>query len=149
MGLSTYTVVIERKPEEVFAYLTDFGRHAEWSPKAYKVESVTDGPIGVGSKFHSVGWLPNDSKHENEVEVTEYQPSSRFGFNAYDRGETFKNQFVLTPQEGGTRVDRIMDMPNPKGFVGIIFPLIFPLIVKPAIQKGMNQLKQRLEAAPA
>jgi hypothetical protein len=39
-----------------------------------------------------------------------------------------------------------MDMPSPKGFVKVIFPIVFPLVVNPGIQKGMNQLKAKLEA---
>ncbi len=149
MSISRYTVEIDRSPEEVFAYLTDLKRHAEWSPKPYSVEAISDGPMRVGSRFRSVGWLPRRPQNENEIEVTALEPPSRFSFNAYDRGETFKNDFVLTARNGGTNVERIMDMPNPKGFVGVILPILFPLVVRRAIQKGMNLLKARVEGKPA
>ena len=138
----TWTVQVARPPEEVFAYLADVRRHHEWSPKPYRVEGLADGPVGLGTKFGSVGWVPKDADHHNTVEVTEYQPPSRLQLTADDRGQPFISTFTLTPQGGGTKVERQIDMPKPGG---ILFPLLLVGFLRPAIQKGMTMLKTNLE----
>jgi hypothetical protein len=38
---------------------------------------------------------------------------------------------------------------EPPGFAGLNFPIILALVVKPGVQKGMNQLKAKLEQGAA
>jgi uncharacterized protein YndB with AHSA1/START domain len=146
MPTGTWTVVIRKRPEQVFTYLADMRRHGEWSPKPFSIEPLSDGPIGVGSKYRSVGWVPRDPNHANDVEITAHEPPRHFAFTAYDRGQEFTSDFTLTPQDGGSRVVRVTKMPSPPGFAGVVFPVFFSLFVKPAIQKGMNMLKDKAEA---
>ena len=146
MPTAISTVVVQQSPEKVFDYLADITRHGEWSPKAYTATALTDGPVRIGSKYQSVGWLPGDAQHQNEVEVTAFDRPRRFSFTATDRGEAFTSDFTLTPTNGGTKVQRVTVMPKPSGMSGMVFPVFFPLFVKPAIQKGMNMFKEKAEA---
>ena len=43
----------------------------------------------------------------------------------------FRNEFRLTPQDGGTRIERALDMTKPTGALGVMFPLIVAGVVKP------------------
>jgi Polyketide cyclase / dehydrase and lipid transport len=54
-GLAHVENVIEiaRSPEDAFDYCVDMTREPEWNPKARHVEKVTDGPIGVGTRFEA------------------------------------------------------------------------------------------------
>jgi uncharacterized protein YndB with AHSA1/START domain len=142
-------VTVDRKPEEVFSYLADVTRHPEWSPKTLRVEGLAEGPTAVGSKWTSTGWIPRDPEHRNEAEVTEYQPPSRFVYTAHEKEGEFINIFVLAPEGDGTRVERTLDMPKPPGFFGLIFPVVIATFLRPALQKGMNQFKLRMEEQPA
>lgn len=139
------SIIVNRKPEEVFAYLSDVGKHAEWSPKAYRVEGV-DGPVKMGSTFTSYGWVPKDADHRNDVEVTAFDPPRRIEFTGREKGEDFLNTYVLTPQGDATRIDRTIDMPKPDGVGGALFPLILGGFIKPATNKGMKMLKAKLES---
>jgi hypothetical protein len=38
MSAWTWTATVNRRPEVVFAYLTDMSRHGEWSPRPYSIE---------------------------------------------------------------------------------------------------------------
>jgi len=145
MAVVTGTVVVQRLPADVFAYVADILKHAEWSPKPYRAEKVTDGPIGVGTKYHSVGWLPRRPENENDVEVTAYDSPTRFAFDAFDRGERFHTDFQLTPEGSGTKVTRSLDLPKPPGFTGLIFPIILSRVIRPDVQKGLENMKARLE----
>jgi uncharacterized protein YndB with AHSA1/START domain len=139
------SIVIDRKPDEVFAYLADVRKHGEWSPKAYRVEGV-DGPVQNGSTFTSWGWVPKDADHRNDVEVTAFDPPRRIEFTGRERGEDFLNTYVLTPEGNGTRIDRTLDFPRPPGFGGVVFPLFLGGFIKPATNKGMKMLKAKLES---
>ena len=46
-------VAIRRSPEEVFDYCTDLTREHEWNPKTRRVEKLTGGPIGPGTRFEA------------------------------------------------------------------------------------------------
>lgn len=140
------TVRVDRPPAEVFAYLTDVTKHADWSPKAYRVEGV-DGPVTKGTTFTSYGWIPGDSEHKNEVEVTECDPPSRFVLCSTEKDQQFINTFELSAEGAGTKVVRTLDMPSPGGAAGLLLPLLIPTLIKPGVQKGMNMLKANLEKA--
>ena len=104
-------IVIDRKPEDVFAYLADVQKHKDWSPKAYRVEGL-DGPVQLGTTFTSYGWVPKDADHRNDVEVTAFEPSTRIEFTGREKGEDFVNTYVLIPEGNATRIDRTLDFPK-------------------------------------
>lgn len=139
------SVVVNRKRDEVFGYLADVTKHADWSPKAYRVEGF-DGPVQLGTRFTSYGWVPKDADHRNDVEVTAFDPPRKIEFTGREKGEDFLNTYVLTPQGDATRIDRTLDFPKPSGFTGVIFPLFLGGFIKPATNKGMKMLKANLEA---
>jgi uncharacterized protein YndB with AHSA1/START domain len=136
--------VVNRPPEDVFAYLADVNRHAEWSPKAYRVESL-DGPAQLGTTFTSYGWVPKDADHRNDVEITAFDAPRTIEFTGRERGEDFRNTYVLTAQGDGTRIDRTLDFPKPDGIGGVFFPLVLGGFIKPATNKGMKMMKANLE----
>ncbi|MEX0834033.1 MAG: SRPBCC family protein [Actinomycetota bacterium] len=150
-GTTTYTAHVDRSPEQVFALLSDIDRHSEWSVKTFRSEKRGDGPVGVGTVYETHGWLPGQGKdHENTVTITAFEPGKRFAFDAKDpRGPVIPSDFVLTAEGGGTRVDRTMTFPKPPGFQGFMWPVIFPMLVKPAIQKNLNMFKAKAEEQPA
>ena len=148
MPTATWTIVVQRPQQEVFDYLANVSKHGEWSPKPWRAEGA-NGPLTVGTKFTSYGQIPGSKDHRNDVEVTEVAPPSRLVWVATEKGQNFVTTFVLAPEGSGTRVERTLDMPKPGGFGGVIFPMIMAAVVKPGVQKGMNQLKQRLESGTA
>lgn len=143
-----WTVLVDRPPADVFAYLTDVERHHEWSSGDFRVEDLSPGPMAVGTSWTSYGFQPPSTKdNRNDVVVTEYVPSSRFVFVARDdKKDEFVNTWVLSPEGDGTRVDRTMDFPKPGGAAGLAFPAILKSVVKPGIQKTMDTFKANLEA---
>jgi uncharacterized protein YndB with AHSA1/START domain len=141
---SSFSVSINRSPAEVFAYLADVSKHAEWSPKPFRVENMS-GPVSTGDTFTSVGVIPGDKNHRNEVTVTDCSPPSRLVLDATEKGQHFINTFELTPQGDGTLLTRSMDAPKPPFPVSLLFPLIMAAVVRPDVNKGLNNLKAKLE----
>lgn len=144
--VDTFTVDIDRPPDVVFAYLSDVSRHGEWSPKPFRVEGSV-GPVTTGDSFRSVGVVPGDKQHRNEVTVTECTPPTRLVLDSIERGEHFVSTFELSPLGSGTRLVRRMDAPRPGFPLSLLFPLIFALAIRPDVERGLANLKQRLESA--
>ena len=64
MVLIQNSVLLECTPERLFDYLTDLGNEAEWNPDMDHIEQLTDGPVGVGTK-----WLAKWKSAPKPVEV--------------------------------------------------------------------------------
>jgi uncharacterized protein YndB with AHSA1/START domain len=143
-SVNSMSVSINKSPAEVFAYLSDVSKHAEWSPKPYRVEG-TSGPVQAGDTFASVGTIPGDKNHRNEVTVTECSPPNRLVLDSAEKGQHFINTFELAPEGAGTLLTRSMDAPKPPFPLSLVFPLILSAVIKPDVQKGLNNLKANLE----
>lgn len=65
--------------------------------------------------------------------------------DAQERGEHFLNIFEVAPEGSGSRVTRSMDAPQPRFPLSVLFPLIHAVFIRPDVQKGLRNLKERLE----
>lgn len=133
-----FSVSINAKPEDVFAYVSDLTKHIEWND-GLKMEVVTSSPVGVGSQYRSRGkpaYLPN------EITITDYQPPTRFTFVSRQEGfSDVQHEFVVPAHGNGTVLERILT--TNRSVMGRI--LIWPLIGRPAMNKCMAVLKAKLE----
>jgi hypothetical protein len=70
----------------MYFYVSDLTRHGEWNT-GLRIEALTPGSPGVGSRYRTVG---NVLKRDfpNELEVTVYQPLTKFAF--VDQDPNFK-----------------------------------------------------------
>jgi uncharacterized protein YndB with AHSA1/START domain len=147
---TTWTTHIKASPEAVFDVLGDIQNHSAWSEKAFTATKTSEGPIGVGTTYDSRGWLPGKGKeHLNHVTITAYEPGKKLAFDAVDPdGPIVPSEYVLTPEDGGTRVDRTSAFPKPPGVQGVLWPVLFPL-VKRAVQKNLDMFKGVVESKSA
>jgi uncharacterized protein YndB with AHSA1/START domain len=141
--IKTSSILIQARPEVVFAYISDLMRHPEWSAGPLKMEAVSGGPVAVGSQYRSVGG-PNN--RVNDLRVTWYEPPKCFAFTAKDaRIGEIAHEFTLQPQDGGTRLERKVTGMMPP-LIAILFQaILYPLRGKPQMEKSMNALKAKLE----
>jgi len=140
----SWTIETQVPPEVAFTYVSDVGRHAEWSPKPYRVDPVPALPLQLGSSFQSYGSVPGDKEHANHVEVSVVDAPRMLVLTSTDKGEQYVHRFDIEALGGGSRITRTVEAPKPTGFVRLIFPLIFALFIKPDVDKGMRMLKGNL-----
>lgn len=145
---ATSTIDIQATPEEVWPWVAQLQRHAEWSPKPYKVELVSGELDAVGSKYRSVGWVPGEKDHAMEVVLTDVKPYERFALDAHDAQGTFTNTFDLRKTAQGTSVTFHIVFPPMKGMAAVLVPVLFPIVGKADIRKRMGMLKAKVESAP-
>lgn len=143
-SVANFAITIDRTPDEVFDYLADVSKHSEWSPKAYRVEGAS-GPVTAGDTFTSIGTIPGDKNHRNEVSVTECSRPTRLVLDSQEKGEHFINTFELSAEGSGTRLVRTMDAPQPSFPLSVLFPLIMAAFIRPDVNKGLRNLKANLE----
>lgn len=142
---NTFPVLINAKPEDVFAYVSDLARHGEWN-EGLKIEVVTSGPVGAGSQYRS--WGNHGKGLLNEVKVTDYQPPIRFTFVSSQVGiENVTHEFNFSPQDGGTLVKRTVT-----GHMTPIFEFVWRLIIwslsdRPSMNKSLATLKAQIEGS--
>jgi uncharacterized membrane protein len=65
-------ITIDRPVEEVFAFLADFENLPKWNYYVLRVEKITPGPVGQGTKYHQVR-----KTDEQMLTIQEYEPVHR------------------------------------------------------------------------
>ncbi|MEU0884461.1 SRPBCC family protein [Lentzea sp. NPDC005914] len=134
------SVLIRRSPEEVFNYLSDLRAELEWNPKCEVMEKITEGPVGLGTKYRAK-WK---SSPYVEVEIVRYdRPRSWTAHNGGPIEVTFTCR--LEPVAEGTLLHAEFT-PRPHGWFRLIFP-IFLLVVRREEKANMTHLRDALEQA--
>jgi uncharacterized protein YndB with AHSA1/START domain len=139
MAVIESTALITRPPEQVFDYLSDPVHELEWNPKVEIMEKVTDGPIGVGTRWRAK-WTKSKVV---TLECVEYERPTRWRF-VNDGPVTVDLTITLVPESGGTRLASRFDA-TPHGFFKLVFP-VFLALMRREEASNMALLKRAVEA---
>ena len=138
-----FTEVVNRPPEEVFAYLTDADNLPEWQSMVSESRQDSPGAMGVGTRVTNVrNFLGR--RIESEAEVTAYESPRRFDLQVVSGPVPFQISHILEPKEA-TTVVKVEAQGEPGGF----FKLAEPLVARQAERQFKNDfatLKDLLEA---
>lgn len=104
MYLTTAHTHIARPIQEVYAYLADLGRHADWAGGLASIERTTPGPIGVGTEYRAVEAVP--ARFVSYARITALEPPRRIAWEARDERGVMRSRWSLELREdgGGTEV---------------------------------------------
>jgi uncharacterized protein YndB with AHSA1/START domain len=137
----TNTITIKRRPDEVFAFLAHFENVPRWNYAIAETRKITDGPVGVGSRYRQTRTLP--SRSEETFAITEFEPvrilSVGGGLGPFE-GEV---RYLLEPVGNATVLTNTMTL-EPSGPLRLVAPLAAPR-VKAAVAANLDTLKQILE----
>jgi uncharacterized protein YndB with AHSA1/START domain len=146
MAPITTITEIARPPEEVFAYVTDPTRFAEWQ------ESVIDGQM-AGAGPHVVGdrclTTRRVGRSERVVtgEITHIDPPRTWGVRGVDGPVRSVVDVTVVPLDEGRRSRVTIGLDFTGRGIG---KLLVPLFIRPSARKempaNMDTLKQRLES---
>jgi uncharacterized protein YndB with AHSA1/START domain len=146
MTQGEFEVTVNAPVERVWPWVATLEKHADWSPKTYRVEWVSGEPNRVGSRYRSVGWIPGKKDNVNEGEITERVEGERFALRADDKQGAFRNTYTLRPVDG-TQVTFAIVFPKMAFPVNAIAGLAFATVGSADIRKRMQLLKQRVEGS--
>ena len=134
--------VVDQPVEPVFALMADIGRRPEWVTPAVERTPLSDGPVGVGSRYRAVSSYPG-RKATFVQEITAYEPN-RLLEEEWDGPMAGKGTTRFVDEQGSTRVIMHMEI-NPSGFLRFLGPLVSGWATR-AIKKDLVRLEEILTA---
>jgi uncharacterized protein YndB with AHSA1/START domain len=142
MAVIESSTLIKRSPEDVFDYLVDLRNELEWNPSVVSMKKLTDGPIGVGTRYLAK-WKQSQ---RIEVECVAFDRPHRWTYtNGGPVAVTFTG--TLTPHQTGTRFVASFDA-RPHGWMRLVFP-VFLLVMTRQERANMVSIRRTLERSAA
>jgi uncharacterized protein YndB with AHSA1/START domain len=139
------SIEINRRPEDVFAYLDDAQRHPEWQDQVVAVEPL-DGPLQLGTRVTETRRLPGGDR-KMTYEITAYDPPRQSQFRVLDGPLRPYGTITVDPAGDGSRSRVTFEMDfTTHGLGG---KLLAPMARKQAAKQvvaDQAKLKERLEA---
>ncbi|RSS79363.1 SRPBCC family protein [Streptomyces sp. WAC06614] len=136
------SVEIDRRPEEVFAYLMDPGHLPEWQESAVSARRVGDAPLGVGSHLQVLRRIGR-REFPMTLEVTELDPPRSWGYQGIDGPVRGQVHGTVEPLDGGRRSRVTIDLDFESHGMGRV---LVPLVVRPHARKEMPRDERILKS---
>jgi uncharacterized protein YndB with AHSA1/START domain len=96
------TIVIDRSPDQVFAFFANPANDRAWRPHVKEI--TANGPAGVGSTIHQVVEGPGGRGIAADIEVTAFDPPTRYAFRVIAGPARPIGEFRFAPSGAGTAV---------------------------------------------
>lgn len=146
MVVLTNSVEIGCTPEEAFDYLSDLRSELEWNPTCREMEKVTEGPVGLGTKYRAK-W--SNSPYV-ELETVAYdRPRSWTMHN----GGPLEVRFTCTLEPVAEHTRLTSDFtPTAHGWFRVVYP-VFLVSIRRQEKHNMGLIKsaveRRVQAGPS
>lgn len=122
----TQTMTMTCPPEVAFDLMSDVRNEARWNDGTRRVEMLTDGPVGRGSRFVTDIGPPLG---EIDVTIAVFDRPERLEFDSTSRAMDLTITFRISSSSGVTTM--VGDfVPSPKGVMRLLFPLLKPMIAR-------------------
>lgn len=140
-----HSIEIDRPPDEVFSYVTDPLRFAEWQYDVLSVRIEGGPPPGVGSKFTTTRRIGRAERTMTQ-EITEINPPTSWAAQGVAGPIRPSANIIVDPLDDGTR-SRVTIALDFKGH-GIGVPLVpaIRLMAAKGAPRSYRNLKERLES---
>jgi uncharacterized protein YndB with AHSA1/START domain len=141
------SVEISRRPEDVFAYVTDVSHLPEWQESVISARHEGDGPMTAGAKLVVKRHVrPRDMTMT--MEMSELNAPSSWTVRGTDGPVRGTAKGTIEPLEGGerSRVTIALDFEG-HGLGKLLVPLVVRRQAGSEMPKNMQHLKERLEGA--
>lgn len=139
MAVLRLTQVIDRPAAEVFAAIVDLASFPRWNPTTKSARKLSPGETGEGSTFE----LRIRGFGTTIQELRGFDRNRRVTLVPHIKALAGGHTFVLTRQDGRTRVDHELEM-IPKGAMRLLAPLV-PMLGRRNLSQTAAALKAWLE----
>jgi carbon monoxide dehydrogenase subunit G len=143
-GLLTFRV--NKPPEAVFPFVGNLERAPEWVPDLLSMRKVSDGPVGVGTRYEETVRMGSKIS-DATLEVTEYDPPYTFAHIGQGGPSRFTARFVLKPDGHATIVTHEYTV-SLTGMAKLLSPVINGW-VRRNTEAGIDNLRRLIEDGPA
>jgi|SRR5439155_9203306 len=130
------TVLIDRPVEDVYALVLDFEQIPTWDPDTQTVVKITEGPVGVGTKFQFEQDV-RGKRRTSTTRITALEPNRTIDAEA-QIGPKFSPmiRMTFTPEDGRTRLT-VQGEGEPRG--------VLKLMSRPMTRMGKRIWDRRLD----
>jgi Polyketide cyclase / dehydrase and lipid transport len=135
---------------QTFALSTDVEHMPGRVKGITKVEKLTPGPVGLGTKFKETRIVFKREATET-FEFTAFEPDQRYELTANSCGAVYRTDFRFTPEGPGTRVDVTFDLKAVSFFAKLMRPLagLMMGMMRKCVQQDLDDLRAALDAQRA
>lgn len=141
------SVEIARRPEDVFGFVTDVDRLAEWQEGLVSADREGGGPVATGSRIAMTRRV-GGRERTMTMEVTDMTPPLSWGARGIDGPVRATVAGTIEPLEDGTRSRLTIRLDFSGHGIGM---LLVPLVVRPQaraeLPRDEQTLKRLLESA--
>ncbi|MDA8016215.1 MAG: SRPBCC family protein [Thermoanaerobaculia bacterium] len=124
---------------EVFARLSDFPKAAETISAITRIEMLTEGDVGVGTRFKETRKVFGREATE-EMEVTRFDPPRSYTLEAESHGAHYVSTFTLEETSDGTEVELVF-----RATPLTLLAKFMSFLTKPMMRKAMQECAKDLE----
>ncbi|SCY01392.1 Polyketide cyclase / dehydrase and lipid transport [Nitrosospira sp. Nl5] len=139
--------LIECPPDQIFRYLGDgfFENYPKWSPEVVELESITDGPLKLGTIARQVR-IDQGRRTETKFTIDVYEPNKRLGFVGVS--DPFRCTYELRDINSGRSAELIFtfELSEIQMFMRP-FEKLIRIVVQEGAERTVRNLKQLTEAA--
>ena len=140
----TQSIEIDRRPEDVFAYLDEHERHGEWQETIVSSKVESEGPVGVGTRVHEIRKV-GGREQDTSYEITEHDPPRRSSFRGIAGPVRPVGTVTVEPIEDGSKSRLTLDFNLVGHGIGVLIAPFARMQAKKDIAKSHERLKARLE----
>jgi Polyketide cyclase / dehydrase and lipid transport len=108
--------------EEVFDFVVDERNESSYNPKMRRAELISDGPIGVGTRFRAET-VSMGRPVEMVIEFTGYERPRRLASSTHMSTMDLHGVLTFDPVPEGTRMGWSWDL-EPRGILNVMGPLV-------------------------
>jgi Polyketide cyclase / dehydrase and lipid transport len=134
-----HAVDIQRSPDDIFDYCTDLLREPEWNPRTRRIEKLTDGPIGLGTRFQGE-WIKGDPM---TIEFVRFQRPTAWTSTGRSRRLVATSHGQVAKRPGGARLVIRTEL-QPQGALRLLLPVLGPTMRRRE-HRNLRAIKAALE----
>jgi carbon monoxide dehydrogenase subunit G len=128
-------------PDRMWEVASDFARAADRIKAITKVEMLTPGPVGVGTRFRE--WR---GRHDVDMEVAAWSPPRSYSLRGYAMGTEFTSEIRCVPDGPGTRLEMEVHV-RPQTFGAKLLSPLLALMSKAMVKSCAKDLVDIAAAA--
>jgi hypothetical protein len=135
---------------ETFAAFADVASAPDRIPAIKKVELLTPGPVGLGTKFKETRVVFKREATET-FEFTAFEPDRRQELVALSCGAEYRTAFAFAVHGAGTRVDVTFNLRAVSLYAKLFSPLSWLMMgmIKKCVAQDLDDLGRALAKVPA
>jgi uncharacterized protein YndB with AHSA1/START domain len=135
-------IVIERPPEEVFAFITDVGSNPQWQRGMREAHFTSGPPMRLGSTYAQVTSFLG-RRIESRYEVIDLVPGRLITGSTTISPVPITFSRIVTPHKAGARVTAVVEG-RPQGVFTLVSPIVRRLVAA-SLARDYANLKHLLE----